>query len=271
MSFFRWLTGARKPPRSGTHHAQGHARSPEPAATHRSERTQRRELLYTVVREAMMRAAVLSAGYKFKVLSLDQRGQQFMVMVDLGREYGGETVRLSAIEALIVQTAQTRFAIGVTAVYWRVNDQIGAGVSTAALGNVAGSPQAAAARSTVPAPPAARDAARPAHGVPPVPAAGAAACAGAFEPIGADEVEAFKQALLASSAGRVGDGRGRPSTPAPAPGVPQPPASPGAVRIGPLQARDAAGRTGFEDTQASAPQAPAPWSDHLSKSQFGDL
>ncbi len=255
MSFFRWLTGARKPQRAGTHHAQGHARSPEPAATHRSERTQRRELLYTVVREAMMRAAVLSAGYKFKVLSLDQRGQQFMVMVDLGREYGGETVRLSAIEALIVQTAQNRFAIGVTAVYWRVNDQIGAGVPAAALGAVAGSTQAAAARSAAAAPSEVREPARPAHGGPPVPAG-----AGAFEPIGADEVEAFNQALQAASTGRAGQGGGRPSSP-----------PPGTVRIGPLQTRDAAGRTGFEDTQASAPQVPQPWPDHLSKSQFGDL
>ena len=270
MSFFRWLTGARKPPRAGAHHAQGHAPSPEPAATHRSERTQRRELLYAVVREAMMRAAVLSAGYKFKVLSLDQRGQQFMVMVDLGREYGGETVRLSAIEALIVQTAHTRFGIGVTAVYWRINDQLGAGVPAAALGVLAGSRHAAAAaaRSAAPAPSAARDPARAAQGGPQVPA-GAAAGAGGFEPIGADEVEAFKQALQSASSGRAGNGGVRPSASAPASQAPQPPSV--GVRIGPLQARDAAGRTGFEDTQASAPQAPPPWPDHLSKSQFGDL
>ena len=31
---------------------------------------------------------------KFKVLSLDQRGRQFLVMMDLARRYGGETVRL---------------------------------------------------------------------------------------------------------------------------------------------------------------------------------
>src|SRR5574343_431788 len=55
-------------------------------------------LLYTVVRDAMVRAGVLSASYKFKVLSLDQRGRQFLVMMDLAREYGGETARLRSEE-----------------------------------------------------------------------------------------------------------------------------------------------------------------------------
>jgi hypothetical protein len=89
---------------------------------------ERRELLYTVVRDAMVRAGVLSASYKFKVLSLDQRGRQFLVMMDLAREYGGETARLSEIEALIAQTAKTRYDILVTAVYWRINDHVAVGL-----------------------------------------------------------------------------------------------------------------------------------------------
>jgi hypothetical protein len=60
-------------------------------ANRKGERMARRELLYTVVREAMMRAGVLSASYKFKVLSLDGRGRQFLVMVDLARANGAET------------------------------------------------------------------------------------------------------------------------------------------------------------------------------------
>ena len=58
----------------------------------------RRELLYGVVREAMVRAGVLSSSYKFKVLSLDARGRQFLVMVDLSHGAGGETGRLAEIE-----------------------------------------------------------------------------------------------------------------------------------------------------------------------------
>ena len=72
--------------------------------------------------------ACLSASYKFKVLSLDQRGRQFLVMMDLAREYGGETARLSEIEALIAQTAKTRYDILVTAVYWRINDHVAVGL-----------------------------------------------------------------------------------------------------------------------------------------------
>ncbi len=279
MSFFRWLTGYRKPQRTGTHprqHVHGHVA--DPAASLRTERTERRERLYAVVREAMVRAGVLSAGYKFKVLSLDQRGHQFMVMVDLAREYGGETVRLSAIEALIVQTAQARFDIGVTAVYWRISDRVG----IAAGGSCAGR----RCRCSRPRPPAAPGGPRRSG---PIAGAGgivsrharAGCCrapqtrrwhrpprarpAGAFEPIGADEVEAFKQALRAGSASR------------PAAASPQPPVGAAAaaladsVRVGPLHGRAASGRTGFEDTQQTHGSGSSGLPDHLSTTQFGDL
>jgi hypothetical protein len=93
-------------------------------ANRKSERMARREVLYAVVREAMMRAGVLSASYKFKVLSLDARGRQFLVMVDLARDTGGETERLAEIEAAIAQTAKSRYDIVVSAVYWRTNEHV---------------------------------------------------------------------------------------------------------------------------------------------------
>ncbi len=100
---------------------------PDHAANRKNERMERRELLYSVVRDAMVKAAVLSASYKFKVLSLDQRGRQFLVMMDIAREYGGDTTRLSEIEALIAQTAKARYDIAVNAVYWRLNDHVAVG------------------------------------------------------------------------------------------------------------------------------------------------
>ncbi len=84
------------------------------AANRKGERMARRELLYTVVRDSMMRAGVLSASYKFKVLSLDARGRQFLVMVDLAQERSGNTTRLAEIEALIAQAAKSRHDILVT-------------------------------------------------------------------------------------------------------------------------------------------------------------
>lgn len=265
---------------------------PEHAANRKNERMERRELLYTVVRDAMVRAGVLSASYKFKVLSLDQRGRQFLVMMDLAREYGGETVRLSEIEALIAQTAKTRYDILVTAVYWRINDHVAVGIPQKGVAPqgaalpVPPAPVAAAplrkppvaapapvvapanpifpiASAPAPAPTAAPVAAAPQRPAPPLVAAapsrppvaapvGEPRPAPRFEPIEADEVAAFKRAL-ANAAG---------ATAAPAaaakPGVP--------VRSGPLL--PPAQPTGFEDTEMPGADSPSP---DLSSTQYGEL
>lgn len=103
--------------------AQGHA------ANRKSERLERRESLYGVVRDAMIRAGVLAAHYKFKVLSLDGRGLQYLIMVDLARNAGDDGQRLAEIESLIAQVAKARHGILVSAVYWRVNEHVTAGLS----------------------------------------------------------------------------------------------------------------------------------------------
>ena len=84
--------------------------SQDPAAARKNERAERRELLYTTVRDAMVRAGVLSAGYKFKVLSLDQRGAQFLVMMDLAQEYSTK-LRVNAIAPGFFLTEQNRFLL----------------------------------------------------------------------------------------------------------------------------------------------------------------
>ena len=266
---------------------------PEHAANRKNERMERRELLYTVVRDAMVRAGVLSASYKFKVLSLDQRGRQFLVMMDLAREYGGETARLSEIEALIAQTAKTRYDILVTAVYWRINDHVAVGLpqkgitpttvpSAAAPQGVvrkpvpapvpaAPAPVAAPASSLLfPAEPAARFPTTPtALGrtpsgttapAPLLPASNTgpaplapASAPARFEPIEADEVAAFKRAL-ADAAGR-------------APVAPAAAARPGvAVRSGPLLPRSHS--TDFADTEIPGSDGQ---STALSTTQYGEL
>ena len=273
MSLFSWFTRQSRP---RTPHAAAAASAaggpngkplpPSQAASaqdqlRRSERTERRELLYTAVRDTMVRAGVLSAGYKFKVLSLDQRGSQFLVMMDLAPEYGGDMERLGEIENLIAQSAKTRFGIVVPAVYWRTNAQIvvGAALRQAVVGapSQLRVPEFTASAAPVspilvPArPPVARQAAaspapRPAPLVPPaVPEQ--ASPTRHFDPIEADEVAAFKRALLDAAA----------RTP-PAPveqGV--------ATRSGPLLPP-----TGFEDTVV--PSQEGRTSD-LSSTQYGDL
>ncbi|WP_367066845.1 hypothetical protein [Oryzisolibacter sp. LB2S] len=291
MSLFSWLTRKSKPQAQRADAAPGplvahdaaaaapgrNGRTAPPSASaaaadqlRRSERTGRRELLYTAVRDAMVRAGVLSAGYKFKVLSLDQRGAQFLVMVDLAPEYGSDMERLTEIEALIAQSAKTRFDIVIPAIYWRSNPQIvvGNAVRLASTGTqpqprVAEFTAAAAAASPVivrPAPasqaaPAA--ATRPAPLVPP-PAAPAPSVPagherdGRFDPIEADEMAAFKQALMSAAA----------HAPAVEPGV--------ATRSGPLLAPTPV-LTGFEDTVMPGQDGRGSGGSDLSSTQYGDL
>ncbi len=97
----------------------------------RAQRVTRREQMFQLVRESMVRSGVLTSGYKFKVLSLDQQGTGFLVMMDLAAEFAGETERLSEIEALIAQTAKHRYNIAVQAVYWRFSEHVVLGRPTA--------------------------------------------------------------------------------------------------------------------------------------------
>lgn len=85
----------------------------------KSKRLERREQLYKVVRDSMTRSGVLSADYKFKVLSMDSGGGQYLVMVDCNNHEVGAPARLNSIEDMIAKTAMSAHDIEVTAVYWR--------------------------------------------------------------------------------------------------------------------------------------------------------
>ena len=88
------------------------------------ERSARREMVYSSVRESMVRSGILSAGYKFKVLALDKRATQFIVMVDLADQFAASPDKLAQIEALIAYSAKSRFELMVKSVYWRLNSQL---------------------------------------------------------------------------------------------------------------------------------------------------
>ena len=166
------------------------------------ERMQRREQLYAVVRDVMVRVGVLSAGYKFKVLSLDTRGSQFLVMVDTAPEYAGEPLRGVEIETMIMQTARSRCDLLVTAVYWRINAQLGMQLPRRPAGAPASQPLVAPTPrgAAVVRPGADAAPSRPA----PLVQAPAASAPARFEPIGADEVSAFRQALADAADTRAG-------------------------------------------------------------------
>ena len=262
------------------------ATAPE-SLRYRSERMERREQLYSVVRDAMVRAGILSASYKFKVLALDQRGHQFLVMMDLAREYGSETARISRIEGVIAQSARTRHAIAVKAVYWRINDQIPSkavpgeealqGIAAPMPVPLAPSTSAPAALPAVAVAPMPSRSAVPAAPVDPVPAAAAVTAttsmaeppkvsrpklapappdrlvAPRFDPIEAQEVAAFRKALAGAAA--------RAPAASAANGV--------AVHSGPRHGSFA--ESEFPETQLPDDYEPRTRSSDLSTTQYGDL
>jgi hypothetical protein len=140
MSFFNWFHRKGTAPEStpSQHsglgqsdvtlpmHRPAHAGKNADASERRSERLERRELLYGVVRECMTGAGVLSSSYKFKVLSLDSAGRQYLIMVDLPRAALTDTAQFSVLEGSIARSAKERYDILVTAMYWRINDQVSA-------------------------------------------------------------------------------------------------------------------------------------------------
>jgi hypothetical protein len=108
-------------------HRPGQAAKHADASGRRSERLERRELLYGVVRECMNGAGVLSSTYKYKVLSLDASGRQYLIMVDMPRADLVDPAQFTVIEGSIARSAKERYDILVTAMYWRINDQVSAG------------------------------------------------------------------------------------------------------------------------------------------------
>jgi hypothetical protein len=254
MSLMSWLfpsrkrsrsappsTGSAGTPRKSSRDAAGAGSS---SARRKTERAARRELLYAVVREAMVRAGVLSASYKFKVLSLDGDGRQFLVMIDLARGMGGDANNLSEIEALIAQSAKARHEILVTAVYWRINEHVAVG--RADVRHHQRAPDSQPMLDSQPA---------PMHSAP-VPLATPSARGPAYEPIQADEVEAFKRALVAGS------------RPAPLAATPAVDAGHADAKGGHHGPRSYTLLTGYEDTEMPDADQKAPL---LSGTQYGEL
>jgi hypothetical protein len=202
------------------------------AGNRKTERLERRELLYSVVRDSMTRAGVLAASYKFKVLSLDVSGRQYLIMMELANQSAGDTGRLAEIEALMAKSAKMAHDILVTAVYWRVNEHVTAGLSP----SQAAPPSQALKKA--PEPPVTRPNVVPISSRKQVPQ---------FEPLHQDEVAAFKRALASAA----------PAEPLAASG-----------QIVTSGRRNPAPSVDFEDTQRVPSDERA---SPLSTTQYGDL
>jgi hypothetical protein len=276
MSWFNWFSNSKKAPSAvralraegaGRQQAGKTASGPGlqtiahpassglPAAAQRleqrrTERNAKRELLFQVVRESMVRVGVLSSAYKFKVLSLDQRGRSFLVMVELAAEFAGEVEKLNEIENMISQTARRRYEILVQAVYWRYfSASVAPTTGPAPLFDLEG---AAAADSASPAATNARvqnATSRPST---------------AQDDLSDEEIAAFRRALYAATdksaaAPSMPPQNAAPHRPVAARPVPTP--------LAPSPAKSNLLLTGYEDTEM-VDDEPIP---ALSGTQYGDL
>jgi len=247
VSMFSWLFSKPKSARNAAPSVPGRSTAQTPQAsgaghslaTLKQQRQERRDHLYSVVRDVMLRSEVLASHYKFKVLSLDTQGRQFLIMMDLVADKNLRPDQLTAIEHLIGGTAAQRHELLVKAVYWRQTEQP---VPAAPAQPVAHASPPAAGPTPAPTPIVQDQEA-------PTPRGRGGAKKPGFEPIGQDEVLAFKKAIA-----------GQPVPAAPAK------AASGETRVSGL--RNTAAMSGFEDTQLLEPDDTA---SPLSSTQFGDL
>ena len=106
----------------------------------RSRRILRREQLFVVVRESLIRGGVLSTSYDFKVLTLDPTGDTFLVLIDLAlsAEFISDEDLLE-IERWIQTSAESRHSMAVRSVYWRrraLSDQRGTALKSAVAAQI---------------------------------------------------------------------------------------------------------------------------------------
>jgi hypothetical protein len=149
----------------------------------RGRRILRREQLFSVVRESMIRGGVLSTSYDFKVLTLDANGDSFLVLIDLALPADVmPDAYLLEIERWVQASAQSRHSMSIPSVYWRrkaAHDQRGIALKAA----VAAQTQRSAATENpmaIPTPPVSRQ-------------------VGEAQAVETAEIEAFRQALAAAS------------------------------------------------------------------------
>lgn len=164
----------------------------------KARRQERRERLYSVVREAMLRSEVLASRYKFKVLSLDTHGRQFLIMVDLLDASAVSPSRFASIEQLIITHAAHHYGIYVKSVYWRSTESLTASAHAAPVSAAVSKPGPVATVAIEPAPPVAPTplTAKPeATLIAPAPEVPKPVKKPGFDPIDQAEVLAFKKAI----------------------------------------------------------------------------
>ncbi len=164
----------------------------------RGRRILRREQLFSVVRESLIRAGVLSTSYEFKVLTLDATGDHFLVLVDLALPVKAMPDEyLLEIERWVQDSARSRHGMDVRSLYWRrkaVHDQVGMALKAAVV--------AQTRREAVPMAPGMVPPAvvRPEPSPTAIPRPAIVPASAPVQVVAEDEVEAFRRALNSAAA-----------------------------------------------------------------------
>lgn len=241
----------------GSHHAAAGADSA--AGNLKALRANRREQLFAIVRENMVRAGVLPSAYKFKILTLDRQAQDFIVLCDIqSSAFDGHPDVLARLESSLKQLARERMNVGVRSVYWRHAQVIASsrdGASTSGATDTTVRP-AHSAQGTSAAPVAAQRPAmaQPQVVVPPM----------TEDTVTEEEVLALKQALAAAQASGVAVTRRSPA-PSASPAPAQTKASVSASSVPEWKRRDFAPTQPMADDEEDSLYMP------LSETQLGRL
>lgn len=186
MSILNWIRG-RSGATDGRAGGKGKARRSFAQTTlplispRRGRRILRREQLFGIVRESMIRGGVLSASYEFKVLALDANADKFLVLVELALP--AEAMPddyLLEIERWVQLSARSRHAMEVPAIYWRRKpsaEQRGTALRASMMSQTRRDATMSSGRPTA------------------IPLPQAGLVPGRPQPVDADEVNALRQAL----------------------------------------------------------------------------
>lgn len=182
MSLMSWLQARKSANGKGSKSALARARNAFRTTTmplispRRGRRLLRREQLFGVVRESLIRGGVISTSYSFKVLNLDNNGDSFIVLVDLALPAQSLPDEfLLEIERWIQQSAKARHTMDVRAIYWRRKpspEQVGQALRASMVAQT----RRDGGDTSIPRPP-------------------TSVSGGLSERVGEDEVRAFREAL----------------------------------------------------------------------------
>ena len=103
---------------------------PGPAAVNRmsldERKAYRQEMLYQSIRETFLSMEVVANMYKFKVMPVDERHHRFIAMIDVAQSFATDKMNraktFAAIEKQLRVNTYNRFGILLTGAYWRVSE-----------------------------------------------------------------------------------------------------------------------------------------------------